>query len=74
MTRKEKVTIKTFHFCQEIIDAMKGAKTFEDAMDKADIFINRQIRVHPQEKSFIINCGNIAKKLVKQMGEQYETL
>ena len=58
MTRKERVALKTLQFCEQICDAMKGPGTALDAAERGDRFLNQQIRLKPQEKSFILNCGH----------------
>lgn len=63
MTRKERVELKTLKFCEEIAAAMEGPGSVRESCERGDRFINQQIRLRPQEKSFILNCANkIAKK------------
>jgi hypothetical protein len=59
MTRKERIELKTVKFCEQVCDAMKGPGTVRDAAERADKFLNEQIQMRPQEKSFILNCGYI---------------
>jgi hypothetical protein len=75
MTRKERVELKTLHFCEQICDAMKGPGTVRDAAERGDRFLNQQIRSRPQEKSFILNCGHrVAKKWNALLEEKIERM